>query len=166
MSRRMLACYYWLPTNGRLSFCTVESGSSSRDDLAINPVNSSLARATTRPMVRTCAWPVWQEHQQTLSIVLTLFVNLPYHSWLVVHVHIKRSAVTMVYRRKMFGKIISHFSSHGAHTIRCIFKFIWSINCVFMFSFTSIHLFPFISANLFFNWSLSLISIGTLKLST
>ena len=35
------------------------------------------------------------------------FVNLPCYSWWVVHVHIKRSDVTMVHRPKMLGKIIS-----------------------------------------------------------
>ena len=112
MSQLMLARYYWLPTNRRLSFCTVESGSSSHDDSAIVPAYPSLARATTRLMVRACARPVLQEHQHTLLIVLTIFVwhffvNLPYHLWRVVHVHIKRSDVTMVRRRKMFCEIIS-----------------------------------------------------------
>ena len=69
----MLARYYRLPTNGRLSFCTVKSGSSSHDNSAIDPSYSSLARATTRPMVRACAQMVLREHQHTLSIVLTLF---------------------------------------------------------------------------------------------
>ena len=73
MSQQMLAQYYWLPTNGRLSFCAVESGPSSHRDLAIYPAYFSLARATTRPMVRACARPVWRKHQHTLSIVLILF---------------------------------------------------------------------------------------------
>ena len=111
MSQRILARYYRLPANGRLSFCTVESGSSSHDDSAIDPAYSGLARATTRLMVRACAWLVLWEYQHTLSIVLTifcltLFLNLPYHSRWIVHVHIKLLGVKMVRRRKMFCKII------------------------------------------------------------
>ena len=62
----MLARYYWLPTNGRLSFCTVESGSPSNDDSAIDPASSSLARTTTKPMVRACARLVLRKHQHQL----------------------------------------------------------------------------------------------------
>ena len=66
MSQRMLARYYRLPTNGHLSFCMVESRSLSHEDLAIDPAYSSLARATTRPMVCACARPVWREHHHFL----------------------------------------------------------------------------------------------------
>ena len=59
----MLARHDRIPTNGRLSFCTVESGSLSCDNLMIDPANFSLAWATTRQMVRACARPVWREHQ-------------------------------------------------------------------------------------------------------
>ena len=69
----MLARYYRLPTNGRLSFCTVESGSLSHDNLEIYTTYSSLACATTRLMVRVCARLVLWEYQHTLSIVLKLF---------------------------------------------------------------------------------------------
>ena len=72
MSQRMLARYYRLPTIGRLSLCTVESGSSSYDYSEIYPAYSSLTRATTRLMVRACARLVLWEYQHTLSIVLTL----------------------------------------------------------------------------------------------
>ena len=111
MSQRMLARYYRLPTNGRLSFCTVESGSLSHVDSAIDTAYSILARATNRLMVRACARLLLWEDQHTLSIVLTLFcltlfVNLPYHLWWVVHLHIKRSDITMVRRRKLFFKKI------------------------------------------------------------
>ena len=111
MSQRMLARYYRLPTNGRLYFCTVESGSLSHYDSAIDPAYSSLSRVTSRLIVLACARLVLWEYQHTLSIMLTLFcltffVNLPYHSWWIVHVPIKWSDVTIVRRRKMFCKII------------------------------------------------------------
>ena len=63
----MLARYYLLPTIGRLSLCTVESGSSSHDYSAIYSAYSSLARATTRLMVRVCARLVLWEYQHTMS---------------------------------------------------------------------------------------------------
>ena len=59
----MLACCYRLPTNGRLSLCTVESGSLSHDDLAIDAAYSSLSRVTTRLMVRAFARLVLWEYQ-------------------------------------------------------------------------------------------------------
>ena len=59
----MLARYYLLPTNGHLSLCTVESGSLSHDYLAIYSAYSSLARATTRLMLRVCARLVLWEYQ-------------------------------------------------------------------------------------------------------
>ena len=69
----MLAHYYRIPTNGRQSLCTVESGSLSHDYSAIYPTYYSLARATTRIMVRVCARLVLWEYQHTLSIVQTRF---------------------------------------------------------------------------------------------
>ena len=56
------------------------------------------------------------------------FVYLPYYPWWIVNVHIKQSDVTMVSCLKSFCEIISRFSSPGAHTIRYVFKFTWSIN--------------------------------------
>ena len=60
----MLDRYYWLPTNGRLSLCTFESGSSSHDFSEIYPAYYSLSRATTRLMVRACAQLVLWEYEQ------------------------------------------------------------------------------------------------------
>ena len=82
----MLARYYRLPINGRMSLCTVESGSLSHDNAEIYPAYSSLARATNRLMVRACTQLVLWEYHHILSIVLTLFcltlfVYLTYHSW-------------------------------------------------------------------------------------
>ena len=69
MSQQILARYYLLPTIGRLSLCTVESGSSSHDYSAIYPACSSLARATTRLMVRAWKRLVLLEYQQTLTML-------------------------------------------------------------------------------------------------
>ena len=66
----MLARYYRLPTNGRLSLCTVESGSLSHDYSDIYPAYTSLARATTRLMVRACARLVLWEYQQKMAMTV------------------------------------------------------------------------------------------------
>ena len=66
----MLARYYRLPTNGHLSLCTVESGSSSHDYSDIYPAYSSIAHATTRLMVRACARLVLWEYQQKMTMTV------------------------------------------------------------------------------------------------
>ena len=75
MSQQILARYYRLPTNGRLSLCTVESGSLSHDYSAIYPAYFSLAHATTRLMVHACAWLVLCEYEH-LNILNILMITL------------------------------------------------------------------------------------------
>ena len=63
---------------------------------------TSAARVRTTGIVGISSHPL--NHANTF--LSDTFVYLPYHSWWTVHVHIKRSDVTMVRRWKMFYKII------------------------------------------------------------